>query len=109
MYLKLGKGCPMHMKTQTYEPLIWANFGGVLGLLAGLCAGILYAFGGLLIDIGVSLGWLLAETMQTPGLSIGTLYAFGALIGIPLIFALGGWLLFLALGSCIWGIVKLMP
>ncbi|MGB0376521.1 MAG: hypothetical protein ACPGC5_04925 [Flavobacteriaceae bacterium] len=71
---------------------IWANFGGFIGLIIGLLCGILYSFGGLLIDIGVSLGWLSAQAMETPGLSIGTLYAFGALIAMPVLFALSGWL-----------------
>lgn len=71
---------------------IWANFGGFIGLIIGLLCGILYSFGGLLIDVGVSLGWLSAQAMETPGLSIGTLYAFGALIGMPVLFALSGWL-----------------
>jgi len=96
------------MQTQRYEPLIWANFSGVLGLLLGLCAGILYAFGGLLIDVGVSLGWLAAETMGTPGLSIGTLYAFGALIGMPFIFAIAAWLGTLIISSIILVTYKLI-
>ncbi|RTE53471.1 hypothetical protein EHW67_10675 [Arenibacter aquaticus] len=65
----------------------FACFQAFLGLLIGLLCGILYAFGGLLIDIGVSLGLLNPESMSTPGLSVGTLLAFGALLGMPLIFA----------------------
>lgn len=52
---------------------------GILGLLAG----ILYSFGGLAIDILISLEWI--TTTETPGLSYGTILAFGALIGMPLI------------------------
>jgi len=48
--------------------------------LLGLLAGILYSFGGLIIDILVSFGWITSS--ETPGLSYGTVFAFGALIGI---------------------------
>ena len=64
----------------------------MLGLI-GLVCGILYSFGGFLIDALVSMGVLSAEAMSTPGLSAGTLLAFGALIGMPLIFAFFGLLL----------------
>ena len=50
----------------------------------GLIAGILYSFGGLLIDALVSLDWITSS--ETPGLSYGTVLAFGALIGMPMIF-----------------------
>jgi hypothetical protein len=59
----------------------------VMGFI-GLIAGILYSFGGLLIDTLVTLGWVV--TSETPGLSYGTFLAFGALIGMPLIFAIAG-------------------
>ena len=52
----------------------------------GLLLGIWYSFGGLIIDILVSTGWLSSTAMETPGLSEGTLLAFGALIGMPAIF-----------------------
>lgn len=58
--------------------------------LVGLLLGILYSFGGLAIDLLVSLGWLSAETFETPGLSFGTLLAFGALLVMPLAGGLGG-------------------
>ncbi|MGC6480386.1 MAG: hypothetical protein ACON42_08415 [Flavobacteriaceae bacterium] len=80
------------MKRKSFTPLIWSNFVGVLGLLFGICAGVLYAFGGLIIDLGVSLGWLSGLQMGTPGLSIGTLWAFGALIGMPFLFATAAWI-----------------
>lgn len=67
------------------------TFHTVLGALLGLLAGILYAFGGLLIDLLVSLGWV--SSPETPGLSVGTILAFGALIGMPIIFAGFGLLL----------------
>jgi hypothetical protein len=53
-----------------------------------LILGILYSFGGLLIDALVTIGWITSK--ETPGLSYGTILAFGALIGIPIIFAVFG-------------------
>ncbi len=44
-----------------------------------------------MVDGLVSMNWI--ESAETPGLSIGTLLAFGALIGMPVIFAVGGLLL----------------
>ena len=58
--------------------------------LAGLACGVLYSFGGLAIDSLVTLGILDGEKFETPGLSYGTVLAFGALIGMPLIFAGAG-------------------
>ena len=56
---------------------IWrfARAGLVIGGLIGLALGVLYAFGGLVVDL------------LTTGLNRGTVLAFGALIGMPLIFA----------------------
>ena len=70
--------------------LPFALFQGWLTTLLGLVCGILYSFGGLLIDTGVSLGWISGEAWGTPGLSYGTVLAFGALIGMPVIFGLIG-------------------
>ena len=53
--------------------------------IIGLLCGILYSFGGLIIDALVSMGWITFPS--TPGLSFGTVLAFGALIGMPIIFA----------------------
>lgn len=74
---------------------IWSlsKFQGIMGLILGLICGILYSIGGLFIDVLVTLNWLSPETMGTPGLSYGTILAFGALIGMPIIFAIGGFLL----------------
>ncbi|NND16148.1 MAG: hypothetical protein HKN89_07465 [Eudoraea sp.] len=68
----------------------FALFQGTLTGLIGAVCGILYSIGGFLIDAGVSLGWVSGETWETPGLSYGTVLAFGALIGMPLIFAVVG-------------------
>lgn len=54
----------------------FALFQALLMGLLGLCAGILYSFGGLLLDALVSMGWV--EYNETPGLSHGTILAFGA-------------------------------
>ena len=69
----------------------FALFQALLFAIIGLIAGILYSFGGLIIDTAVSLNWL--QTAETPGLSIGTVLAFGALLGMPLLFAIFGFLL----------------
>lgn len=68
----------------------FAKFQAILMALVGLLAGILYSFGGLIIDILVSSGWITSS--ETPGLSYGTVLAFGALIGMPIIFAISGFL-----------------
>lgn len=68
--------------------LSFAKFMTLIGALIGMLFGIIYSFGGLMIDIMVSMDWL--STSETPGLSEGTLLAFGALIGMPLIGALAG-------------------
>lgn len=52
-----------------------------LGLYLGLLLGGIYAFGGLIVDLA------------TIGLNWGTLMAFGALIGVPAMFAIAGLLL----------------
>ena len=57
----------------------------ILCTLVGILAGIIYSFGGLFIDVLVSMN--LISTTETPGLSYGTILAFGALIGMPVIFA----------------------
>ena len=69
----------------------FVKFHAVMGTLIGLLCGILYSFGGLIIDVLVSRGWVTSQ--ETPGLSYGTLLAFGALIGMPIIGATLGFLL----------------
>jgi len=68
----------------------FAKFQAVLMALVGLLAGILYSFGGLIIDALVSYELVISE--ETQGLSWGTVLAFGALIGMPVIFAVAGFL-----------------
>lgn len=68
----------------------FAKFQAFLMALVGLLVGILYSFGGLLIDSLVSLD--LITSNETPGLSDGTVLAFGALVGMPIIFAIVGFL-----------------
>lgn len=55
-----------------------AKLQAILFGLLGLLAGVLYAFGGLIYDL------------MTIGLNAGTAMAFGALVGMPLIFAVAG-------------------
>lgn len=71
--------------------LSFAKFQGIIGALVGLIAGILYSFGGAIIDVLVSTKVI--SSNQTPGLSYGTALAFLALIGMPIIFATFGFVL----------------
>ena len=71
--------------------LFSAKLVAIYGAGIGLILGILYSFGGALIDILVRLGWI--TSTETPGLSAGTALAFMALIGMPLIFSAGGFFL----------------
>ena len=77
-------------KTKKIKVFSFAIFQAVLMALVGLLAGILYSFGGLIIDILVNIGWVTSS--ETPELSYGTVLAFGALIGMPVIFAIAGFL-----------------
>jgi hypothetical protein len=54
---------------------------GLWGAYLGLGLGVLYSFGGLVYDL------------TTTGLNLGTALAFGALVGMPLIFAVIGFTL----------------
>ena len=62
----------------------------IMGLIIGIILGIVYSVGGLLVDTLVTFELLSAEYWGTPGLSYGTFLAFGALIGMPFIFAAFG-------------------
>jgi len=68
--------------------LFFARLNAILVGLAGLICGILYSFGGAIIDALVSAGWV--TTSETPGLAYGTALAFGALVTMPVLFALAG-------------------
>ena len=75
--------------------------------VVGMAAGILYAFGGALYDALVTLGWVAsaeAGSWSTPGLGWGTVLAFGALIGMPVMFAVAG-LAAGAVGALLYNIV----
>ena len=65
----------------------------VLAALLGFLAGVIYSMGGFFVDVFVSMGWISVAAAETPGLSYGTVLAFGALVGMPIIFALFGFLL----------------
>ena len=58
-----------------------AKLQAFLGAHVGLLAGVIYSFGGLIYDL------------FTIGLNLGTLLAFGALVGMPIIFAVIGFVL----------------
>lgn len=75
---------------QKLKIFAFAKFQAILMALVGLLAGILYSFGGFIIDLLVSINWV--STSETPGLSYGTVLAFGALIGMPMLFAAAGFL-----------------
>jgi hypothetical protein len=75
-------------KVKKLAVLSFAKFQAIVLGFAGLLAGIVYSFGGLIIDTLVSIGWV--TTTETPGLSYGTVLAFGALVGMPVIFAAFG-------------------
>jgi len=79
------------MKIKKLNVISFAKFQAVIGALLGFVAGLLYSFGGFIIDILVSLNWVF--TAETHGLSYGTILAFGALIGMPLIGAIAGLIL----------------
>ncbi len=70
--------------------LSFAKLQTVILAIVGLIAGILYSFGGLIVDILVSIGWV--STAETPGLSFGTVLAFGSLIGMPIVFTMFGFI-----------------
>ena len=75
-------------KNKKIKLLSFAKFRTIIFAIVGLIAGILYSFGGLIIDALVSFGWI--TNQETPGSSYGTVLAFGALIGMPVIFAAMG-------------------
>jgi hypothetical protein len=79
-------------KVKKMGVLSFAKLQVVIMAIVGLIAGILYSFGGLIIDALVSIGWVSSASASTPGLGFGTVLAFGALIGMPIIFATFGFI-----------------
>lgn len=77
-------------KLKKIKVFSFARFQAFLMALVGLLAGTLYSFGGLIYDALVSYGWV--TSASTPGLGYGTILAFGALIGMPIIFATSGFI-----------------
>ena len=71
--------------------LQWAALGGMAGVALGLVLGVIYAFGGLLIDL------------FTIGINPGTWMAFGALFGMPALFGAGG----AVLGAVVGGLIRI--
>jgi hypothetical protein len=80
-------------KCNKINVISFAKLQAILASLLGLVAGILYSFVGFVIDLLVSAELLSHITYATSGLSYGTVLAFGALVGMPLIFALVGFVL----------------
>ncbi len=78
----------MSVNVSNIGVLSFAKLQAFIFSILGLLAGIIYSFGGLILDILVTLGWI--SSGETPGLSIGTVLAFGALLGMPLIGATFG-------------------
>ncbi|QNL21258.1 hypothetical protein HZR84_04675 [Hyphobacterium sp. CCMP332] len=70
-------------KSQKIKVFDFAVFQAILFSQIGLFAGIIYSFGGFIIDSLVTFDFI--STDETTGLSIGTILAFGAIIGMPAI------------------------
>lgn len=68
-------------KVKAIDLLSLAKFQSLLFMPLGLISGFLYSFGGLFSDL------------LTTGINWGTLLAFLALIGIPIIFVITGFIL----------------
>jgi hypothetical protein len=71
----------------------FAFFQAKLAALIGLLAGIFYGIGGVIIDLLVTLSVISGESFGTSGLSYGSVLALGALIGMPFIAAVCGFIL----------------
>jgi hypothetical protein len=78
-------------KVKKIDILPFVKFQTIMGAIIGLILGIIYSFGGLIIDTLVSVGLVISS--ETPGLSYGTVLAFGALIGMPIIFLIFGFII----------------
>lgn len=71
----------------------FAKFHAALLGLVGIAAGLIYAGGGLTLDILISIELLAPDTGGSTGLGYGTVLAFGALVGIPLVFMVVGYMM----------------
>ncbi len=80
-------------KVQKIKVFSFAKFQAILLTFVGLVCGILYSVGGFMIDLLVTVGVFSSGFMSTSGLGFGTVLAFGALIGMPIIFAIFGYIL----------------
>ncbi|MCJ8165915.1 hypothetical protein MKJ04_13775 [Pontibacter sp. E15-1] len=78
-------------KIKKVNVLSFAKFQAILLALVGMICGIWYSIGGLLVDTLVSLGWVI--TSETPGLSYGTVLALMALLAMPALAAIAGFVL----------------
>lgn len=84
-----------------------AKLQAILVGFIGLLLGVIYSFGGLIIDILVSLDWY--QSCETPGLSRGSIFAFGALVAMPLLFGITGFVIGLVQGLIITVFIKIAP
>ena len=71
--------------------LSFAKLQAVILAIAGLISGVLYSFGGAIIDVLVSAKVI--SSSETPGVGYGTALAFLALIAMPIIFAIFGFMI----------------
>jgi len=78
-------------RARTIRYISLAKFQAVLFALLGLIAGLLYSFGGLIIDVLVSSGWI--TSTSTAGVGHGTALAFLAIVGMPALFGASGFMI----------------
>ncbi|NDV90655.1 hypothetical protein GTH32_05515 [Alteromonas sp. 345S023] len=71
----------------------FAKFQAFLFGLVGALLGFIYAIGGLALDILISVGILGSLPGVSSGLGLGSSMAFGAILGIPLILMLAGYVI----------------
>ena len=81
------------IKLNKLDMLSFAKLQALLFGLVGLILGLLYSVGGFIIDSLVTLGLVSSVATETPGLSNGTILAFGAILGMPLIGVVSGFVL----------------
>ncbi len=53
----------------------------------------IYSIGGAIIDLIVSMGLVSPAYWETPGLSMGTILALGAMVVLPILWGLAGYIL----------------